>query len=266
MIGLGTIVNVLLIVLGGLLGLVLGGRFSDTLRTNVMKAIGLVVMLLAAQSVANIANPLLRATLPAGSVIFIVLGALVLGTMIGTGIGLQRRTEQLGDFLHTRAGYWFARKNAPQQHPDAAEQTALSSKDRFVQGFLTTSLIFAIGPLSVIGSLNDGMGRGATELFIKGAMDGISSVAFAAAFGAGVLFSAASVGIYQGAMTILGWWLGSFLPETHVLLIAITGGLLLLGISFQLLEITELRLADMLPALFVAPLLTEIVIRGATFF
>jgi uncharacterized membrane protein YqgA involved in biofilm formation len=124
---------------------------------------------------------------------------------------------------------------------------------------VVTSLLFCTGPLTILGSLNDGLGNGADQLYLKAALDGFAAVAFAAAFGWGVAASAGTVLVVQGLLTLLGVLAGDVLPEAHLLAITATGGVLLVGVALRLLRIREIAVADLLPAVLVAPLLVSLV-------
>ena len=128
------------------------------------------------------------------------------------------------------------------------------------QGWLTASLLFCVGPLTILGSLNDGLGRGIDQLVLKSVLDGFASLAFASSFGVGVLFSAVSVAVVQGSLTLLGLVLGSVLPEPHIAALTATGGLMLVGIGLRLMRVREIPVGDLLPALVLAPLLTQAVV------
>ena len=134
------------------------------------------------------------------------------------------------------------------------------SRERFIEGWLSASLLFCVGPLTILGSLSDGMGKGIDQLTLKAVLDGFASMAFASSFGIGVLLSAVSVAVVQGLLTLLGVVLGSLLPDAHIAALTATGGMMLVGISFRLLRIREIPVADLLPALIVAPLLTQLVV------
>lgn len=125
----------------------------------------------------------------------------------------------------------------------------------FVDGFVTASLVFCIGPLGILGSLSDGMGRGLDQLALKSALDCFASIAFAASLGWGVAASALAVGAYQGFWTLLGWTLGDVLAEAQIAALTATGGLLLVGVALRLLRLNTMRVGDLLPALAIAPLL-----------
>ena len=123
---------------------------------------------------------------------------------------------------------------------------------------MTASLIFCTGPLTILGALNDGLGNGAEQLFLKSALDFFAAIAFAAAFGWGVAASVVTVVVVQGSLTLLGVALGDVLPDPHLAAITATGGLLLVGVALRLLRIREVPVADLLPALLVAPLLVAL--------
>jgi len=125
---------------------------------------------------------------------------------------------------------------------------------------MSASLLFCVGPLTILGSLSDGLGRGIEQLTLKAVLDGFAAMAFASSFGVGVLFSAVSVAVVQGLLTLLGVLLGSLLPDAHIAALTATGGLMLVGISFRLLGIKQVPVGDILPALIVAPLLTQLVV------
>jgi uncharacterized membrane protein YqgA involved in biofilm formation len=133
-------------------------------------------------------------------------------------------------------------------------------RERFVEGFVASSLVFCVGPLTVLGSLSDGLGRGADQLYLKSALDGFASIAFAASFGWGVAASALAVLVVQGALTVVGVVLGDVVPDPHVAALSATGALMLVGVALGLLRIRQLPVGDLLPALVVAPVLTELVI------
>jgi len=140
-----------------------------------------------------------------------------------------------------------------------AGETSSAERQRFIEGFVVSSLIFCTGPLTILGSLNDGLGNGADELFLKSALDGFAAIAFAAAFGWGVAASAITIVVIQGSLTVLGVALGDVLPDAHLAAVTATGGLLLVGIALRLMRIREIAVADLLPALLVAPGLVSLV-------
>lgn len=256
--GLGTLVNVVAIIVGSGLGLALGSRLPERTRTVVTDALGLVVLLIAALNAAEVGSPDLGAAVGTAAPTLIVLGSLLLGGIIGSLLRVEQRLEQLGRLVRTALTRRAAAVAAPA--PADGPPSALSSPtERFVEGFVSSSLVFLVGPLAILGALSDGLGNGIDQLALKAALDGFASIAFAAALGAGVLASALPVLLYQGAFTLLGVALGSVLPDAHIAALTATGGLLLVGVALRLLRIRDLPVADLLPALFVAPVLTAVV-------
>jgi uncharacterized membrane protein YqgA involved in biofilm formation len=264
--GLGTVINVATVVVGALLGMWVGHRLPERTRSVVTDCLGLTTLLVAGLSCVSVTDTALRAAVGTGVPVLIVLGSLLLGSMTGSALRLSDRLEGLAGALQTRV----ARHTAPSTPPPNADGAASAAgpadefshagRERFIEGWLTASLLFCVGPLTILGSLSDGLGRGIDQLTLKAVLDGFAAVAFASSFGFGVLMSALSVAVVQGSLTVLGVLLGSLLPEAHIAALTATGGLLLVGISFRLLRIRDVPVADMLPALLVAPLLTQLVV------
>lgn len=241
--GTGTLVNVVAILVGSGIGVALGDRLPERTRQGVTDALGLVVLLVAALSAVAVLDPALREATGTGAPVLIVLGSLVVGSVIGSLLHLEQRLESVGGWLRRRL---VRADEAPGNH-------------RFVEGFVTASLVFCVGPLAILGSLSDGLGSGIEQLALKATLDGFASIAFAAALGWGVAASALAVIVYQGFWTLVGLVLGDLLPAAGVAAITATGGLLLVGVALRLLRIRDVPVADMLPALVVAPLLTATV-------
>lgn len=241
--GTGTLVNVVAILVGSGIGVALGDRLPERTRQVVTDGLGLVVLLVAALSAVAVLDPALREATGTGAPVLIVLGSLLVGSVAGSLLRLEQRLESVGSWLRRRL---VRGDDAPGSH-------------RFVEGFVTASLVFCVGPLAILGSLSDGLGTGIEQLALKATLDGFASIAFAAALGWGVAASALAVIVYQGFWTLLGLALGDLLPAAEVAAITATGGLLLVGVALRLLRIRDVPVADMLPALVVAPLLTAAV-------
>jgi uncharacterized membrane protein YqgA involved in biofilm formation len=133
------------------------------------------------------------------------------------------------------------------------------ARERFIEGFVTASLVFCVGPLTILGSLSDGLGIGPDQLLLKATLDGFAAIAFASSLGAGVMASAVAVAVIQGLLTLVGYLIGDFLPAAHLAAVTATGGLLLLGVGLRLLQIKLVSVGNLLPALLVAPLLVAAV-------
>jgi len=172
----------------------------------------------------------------------VVLGSLLVGGIVGSALRLEERVGSLGGWLQRRL----------------TSDTGTAERHRFVEGFVAASLLFCTGPLTILGSLNDGLGRGADELFLKSALDGFAAMAFAASFGWGVAASVVTIVVVQGSLTVVGVLLGDVLPDAHVAALTAVGGLLLVGIALRLLRVRQIPVADLLPALVVAPFLVAL--------
>ncbi len=241
--GIGTAVNVLAVLVGATIGKLLGNRLPTRTRELVTDALGLVTLLIAATSAMAVLDPDLSGEVGDSAPMLIVLGAVLIGGIVGSLLRLEARIEGFGGWLQHRL----------------AGETSSEERHRFIEGFVVSSLIFCTGPLTILGALNDGLGNGAEQLFLKSALDGFAAIAFAAAFGWGVAASAITVVVVQGGLTVLGVLLGDVLPDAQLAAITATGGLLLVGIALRLLRIREIPVADLLPALLVAPGLVALV-------
>lgn len=243
-IGLGTVTNVTTVIAGSGLGLLIGHRLTERTRSLVTDALGLVTLLIAAQAVIEVSRTSLTDAVGTSAPTLIVLGSLVLGGIIGSILRLEDRLESFGGFLQS----WLSHNGEG------------ASRDRFIEGFVTSSLVFCIGPLTILGSINEGLGNGSDQLVLKAVLDGFASLAFAASFGIGVMTSALSIAVIQGSLTVLGVALGSFVPEAHLIALTATGGLILIAVALRLLNMKVMPIADLLPALILAPLLTQIAV------
>ncbi|MGV8845667.1 DUF554 domain-containing protein [Tessaracoccus sp.] len=234
-IGFGTVINVLTVLAGASLGLLIGNRLRERTRSLVTDCLGLVTIVIGIFASLSMASDAVVAALGGGVGLLVVLGALLPGALLGSWLQLTERLERGAEHLRTRFG-----KDGSQH---------------FVEGLITPVLVFCVGPLTIMGSISDGLGRGSQQLLVKSVLDGFASVAFAASLGVGVLFSAAAVGIIQGGLTLVAFLVGGFLAPAQVDLLEATGGVILMGLGLRLLEIRDVRVADMLPALAIAPCL-----------
>jgi uncharacterized protein len=238
--GLGTLINAAAIVAGAGLGTVAGHRLPDRVRDTVTDVLGLITLVIGGLDVASLVDPALTRAVGSRAPLLILLGALVLGSAVGAAVHLERRLEQLGDWMQRRL---------------ARDEQAGS----FSEGFVTASLVVAVGPLAILGALSDGLGRGIDQLVIKSVMDGVICIAFGASLGWGVAAAALSVIAVQGSFTVIGATLGTFLPDAEIATISAVGGVLLLGVGLRILNVRPIPVANMLPALIAGPLLTWIV-------
>jgi uncharacterized membrane protein YqgA involved in biofilm formation len=235
-IGAGTVINVITVVIGSLLGLVIGHRFPERTRHVVTQILGLISLVIGAESIAQGLSAAFAEAVGPSARLLIVLGALLIGGVFGSLIRLEDRLDGAADWLRVK----FAK--GADQHT-------------FIEGAVTSTLIFCVGPLAILGSLSDGMGHGADQLIIKAVMDGFAAMAFATSLGIGVAFSAVPLALYQGGLTLLGFWLGNVLPQAHLDALTATGGVILLGLGLRLMNIKQVPIGDFLPSLIVAPVL-----------
>ncbi|WP_226346151.1 DUF554 domain-containing protein [Agilicoccus flavus] len=274
--GLGTVLNASTVVLGALVGMTIGHRLPAATRGVVTDCLGLVTLLMAALSATAVTDAAFADAVGGSAPVLIVLGSLLIGGVVGSLLRIEHRLEGLADHVQRivarrlpggrRAsgpagpgrGSVASDEPATERAPGAREVEA-SPRERFIEGWLTATLLFCVGPLTILGALNDGLGRGIDQLAVKSVLDGFAAMAFAASFGVGVLASAVSVVVIQGLLTVAGLVLGGVMPDAQISALTATGGLLLVGIAFRLLRIRDIPVGDLLPALVVAPLLTQLV-------
>jgi len=246
--GLGTLVNIVTVLVGTVIGVSVGHRLAQRTRDVVTDGLGLVTLLIAALSAASITDEAWSAAVGDSAPMLIVLGSLILGGIAGSLLRIEDRLEGFGSWLRERL---HARSGGREESAD---------RQRFIEGFVSSSLVFCVGPLTVLGAINDGLGNGPDQLLLKAALDGFAAIAFAASLGWGVAASAISLLVVQGSLTLLGAGLGDVLPDAHLAALTTTGGLMLVGVALRLLRLKQLPVGDLLPALLVAPLITQVVI------
>ncbi len=232
--GLGTVINIVAIIIGSLIGILAGKKFKENTRDLLTDVLGFITIISAASSIAYLWQSDFVDALPTGWTLLTVLASLILGSLLGAWLKIEKRLEDLGSFLKSR---FTSQAGSP-----------------FVEGFVAASLIFVIGPLAILGSISDGMGSGIDQLVLKSTLDFFTSIAFAASLGWGVAASAIPVGIYQFIWTGGGFFLGSILSGYQIAAMTATGGVLLLGIALRLLKLKNVSVGNMLPALFFAPI------------
>jgi uncharacterized membrane protein YqgA involved in biofilm formation len=241
------VVNVLTVLVGTAIGVLLGHRLTQRTRDVVTDGLGLVTLLIAASAASSISDRHWSSAVGTSAPMLIVLGSLLVGGILGSVLRIEDRLEGFGGWVQGRlAG------GGPDRERSADRQ-------RFIEGFVTSSLVFCVGPLTVLGSISDGLGKGADQLFLKAALDGFAAIAFAASLGWGVAASVLALLVVQGSLTVLGAVLGDVLPAGQVAALTATGGLMLVGVALRLLRIKQLPVGDLLPGLVIAPLLTALV-------
>ena len=242
-IGLGTIINVLAILVGTAMGLLIGNRLSEKTSRVVTDGLGLVVLVLGGLNVVSLLDPEFVSAVGPGVPLLVVIGAILIGGIVGSALKIEQRLERFGTLLQKR----FSDKGSK------------DSKEKFITGFVNASLVFTIGPLAILGALSDGLGQGIEQLATKSILDGFASLAFAASLGWGVALSAIPVGLWQGLLTVIAFAVGSVVSAPVISALTATGGVLLLGVGLRLLQIRQVAVGNMLPALIVAPLITLLI-------
>lgn len=237
-VGLGTIVNVSTVVVGALLGIALGNRIPERTKDTVTSVLGIFTMVLGGFSVVAMNSAALTKSVGSFAMI-VVLAALLVGAVLGSWWRIEDRLEQGASWLRGR----FSGAG------DAA---------KFVDGFVTSTLLFCVGPLAILGSISDGLGRGAEQLYVKAILDGFAAMAFASTLGWGVLLSAGAVALIQGSMTALGYFAGDVLSAAQIDALTAAGGVILIGLGLRLLNLKQVPVGDLLPALVLAPALVPL--------
>ncbi|HOP02902.1 MAG TPA: DUF554 domain-containing protein [Tenuifilaceae bacterium] len=218
----GTLINIGAVILGGTFGLVFRSRLPERYTSNFFQAIGLFTLFLGFSMSLKTSNPLL------------LVFSLILGALVGTMLRLQERTENLGTLIQKK----FKLKGG-----------------RFSEGLVTSFLMFCMGSMTILGAIEEGLGNDPNLLLIKSLMDGFSSVALAAALGAGVIFSVVPLLLYQGGITLLASWFGHSVSNLMIDELTATGGILLIGLGITILGLRKIEVLNLIPALlFIVPL------------
>lgn len=217
---LGTIVNAAAIILGGALGLLFGHSMPEKMNSTIIQGLGLAVLLVGIDMALQTNNSL------------VVIGSLVIGGAIGECIDIEKKLKSLGTWM---------------------EKKFTSGEDgRFTRAFISASLIYCIGAMSITGSIESGIKGNHSILMVKSLLDGTTAIVFATSMGAGVLASAIPVLLYQGAITLAASLLQNVLTQPIITEMSATGGLLIVGIGLNILQIKEINVGNLLPGIFVA--------------
>lgn len=234
-IGFGTVANVVTVAIGSGIGLLFGSRIPERTRELITSTLGLITLFMGVSSATSMSSEALSGVVGKGGLL-VVVAALLIGGIIGSALRIEQRLEGAAD--------WLRGKLADDE-----------DSGQFVDAVVTPTLLFCVGPLMILGTLSDGLGRGADQLLVKSVLDGFAAIAFAASLGIGVLVSAVLVGVLQGAMTLLAWLLGDFLSLAQIDALTATGGIILMALSLRLLRLKQIPVGDLLPALLIAPLI-----------
>lgn len=232
---IGTLINVVTIVVGSILGVRIGNRLSEKLRSTIVSGLGLFTFGYGLLSFIDTANPL------------VPLGGLLIGALLGELWKIEEGLNKIGIVL----------KNAVLRKSKSEEHHA-----KFVDGFVTSSLVFVIGPIAILGSIQDGLTGNFEMLAIKAVLDGFASIAFASSLGIGVAFSALSILVYQGLITGLSGFFSQYFSTAMITEMTAVGGLILMAIAISsLLSIKKIRTGSFLPALLITPLIAFLLER-----
>jgi uncharacterized protein len=233
---IGTLINFSLVMVGGLLGLAIGSRLPDRIKTIVISAIGLMTLIIGISAAIKTENPL------------IPLLSLVIGAVIGELIDIDKGINALGDWLKKR----FTRPE---------------SQQNFTAAFVIASLQFCVGPLTILGAINDGLSGNFSLLAIKAVLDGFSAIVFASSLGIGVLFAGGTILVVQGGISLLAGLIkpllislpnASMAAQPRVIELSAVGGVILIGLALNILELKRIKVANFLPALLIAPLIVAL--------
>ena len=226
---IGTIVNVVAIIIGSILGFLVKGRLPERFQNIVIQGISLAVLIIGLQMALSVEDT--TGTL-------VVIFSLVIGGIIGEMLEIENRLERLGEIIQSKFG---------------------SEDGLFVQGFVQSSLIYCVGAMAIMGAIQDGLNNDPSILFTKSLLDGTASVAFSATFGIGVLFSSIPVLIYQGSISLLSAWAQRFLNQDVIAMMTATGGLLIMAIGLNMLLSVKIKIGNLLPSIFVAIIIAQFV-------
>ena len=226
---IGTIVNVASVLTGSTVGAIFRGKFPEKVQKTVIHGISLAVILIGMQMAFSIEKD---------PDILLVIFSLVIGAVLGELLQLEKRLNDFGEGLKDKFG---------------------GDDDLFVQGFVQASLIYCVGAMAIMGSIQDGLNNDPSILFTKSLLDGITSIAFAASTGFGVAFSVIPIFIYQGSITLAADWAAVYLTEDMIRIMTASGGLLITAIGLNMLGVSKIKTGNLLPALLVAVVLTAFV-------
>jgi len=231
MTGLGTIVNIITILAGGALGLILKRVLAKRITDTILQGIALAVMVIGISGTISASFTIRDGGIVSRYVLIMII-SLALGALIGELLRIEDRLEAFGIFCQKKL-----------TRPD--------EESTFAQGFVTATLVFCVGSMAIVGSLEDGMNQNPDILIAKSIIDGITAMIFASTMGIGVLFSALTVGLYQGTLTILAVFLSPFFSTEVIMQMSLVGSILIMSIGLNMLKISKIKTGNLLPAIFI---------------
>jgi uncharacterized membrane protein YqgA involved in biofilm formation len=226
----GTLINIFAVLLGGVLGTWLGERLPERMRETILHGLGLVTLIVGVQLALKTQN------------IIVVLASILVGAILGEWWRIDLALERASEWLRGRVAHRLSGRNL----------------ERFTEGLVTASLVFCVGPMTILGSIQDGLTGDYSLLAIKSVLDGFAALAFASSLGIGVVFSALTVLVYQGGLSLLAGLAQNVLTEAMIQEMSATGGVMILAIGLLLLDVKRIRVANLLPGLVIAPLIVAI--------
>lgn len=236
MIGIGTIVNLIAILVGGSIGLLLKNGLAERFKTTIMQALGLAVLFIGVSGTLQGIFQITETSQIDRQYIMTMIICLVVGGFLGEWMDIEKQLDNLGLLIQKKIG----------------------KVGDFAKGFVTASLVYCVGAMAIVGALEDGLLRNPGTLFAKSILDGVSAVVFSSTLGVGVLFSSISVLIYQGSITLLAGVVEPVLTETVITQMSLIGNILIFSIGINILEIKKIKVGNLLPAIFI-PIVIEVV-------
>lgn len=250
----GTILNVITVAVGSIVGLALSARIPERFQKIILNCLGLVTITLGIDaSVLGMAETVRRygSGIPTfgARLGMVTVGSLILGAVLGSALRLHDRIEGLGRIIHER----FSRSSGPAEAA-TSQAEGPAPRARFAEGFLTASVIFCVGPLTLLGCLQNGADGNPSLLYIKSFLDGFCSMALAASLGVGVTFSVLTVLIFQGALALAASRIAGVIPDLSLQMMNVVGGIVLLATALMILDVKKIPVADLLPGIFLPPI------------
>lgn len=236
----GTLINMITVLVGGIIGILFGSRLPERVQRTIIAGLGLFTAAIGIQMFLETDNPI------------VVLGSLLVGGLLGEWWRIEDGLSNLGGYLERR----FTKGKSEQM---VTPDENINQGSRFIRGFLTASLVFCVGPMTILGSIQDGLTGDYSLLAIKAVLDGFAALAFASTLGVGVLFSALVILVYQGGISLLASQAQALISPAMMTEMTAIGGVLLLGIAVSsLLELKTIRVGNFLPALLIGPIIVAI--------
>lgn len=237
MYGLGTAINFVTVAVGTSIGVVVGDRLSEKTRRTIMQGLGLVTFAVAVSGM----EPLFDSDDGLRRFIILIV-AMILGGMVGEALRLEQRLEEAGDAIRRRVA------------PRTGSVSEIEPRSNFIEGFVVASTVFCVGPLTILGAVQDGLGESIELLAIKSALDGFGAIGFASVYGWGVGASLIFLVLYQGGLTAAAALIEPLMTADVTAMLGAVGSLLVLGIGLRLLNIARVHVVSLMPALFIGPI------------